>query len=270
MDKYTIKDFRKEFPSEKACLDYIFAQKHPDKVDTHYYVSGRKCYADAKGKQIHPVKGTVFEKSSTPLTLWFFAIYLFSVSRNGVSAKELQRQLGVTYKTAWRMAKQIRVLMTQGDFKLSGIVEVDETYVGGTRRMSSKFKNKSAVVGMVERKGKIRAEHIPDRTNTTLVKKVLDNVARGTTLMTDELWAYKYLPQYGYKRRTVKHSIKQYVRAKGHVHTNTIEGFWGQFKTSIRGTYHAVSKKHLQSYVDEFAFRRNALPSVFAAMMAKI
>lgn len=268
MDKYTIKDFRKEFPDEKSCLDYIFAQKHPDKVKTHYYVAGRKCYQNSKGKQIHPVKGTVFEHSSTPLTLWFFAIYLFSVSRNGVSAKELQRQLGVTYKTAWRMAKQIRVLMKQGNFMLSGTVEVDETYIGGTRRMGVKFENKSAVMGMVERKGKIKALHVPDRTNTTLINQINKNIEKGSKLMTDELHAYKYVSKYGYSRQSVKHGVRQFAR--GQANTNTIEGFWGQLKRSLSGTYHSVSPKYLQSYVDEFAFRRNASSSVFASMMAKI
>src|SRR3989344_8568799 len=103
---YSIKEFRKEFPTEKKCLDYIFVKKHPG-LTGYYFVKGRKCYANAQGKQIHPVAGTIFEKSSTPLTSWLYAIYLFSASRNGVSAKELQRQLGVTYKCAWRMAKQI-------------------------------------------------------------------------------------------------------------------------------------------------------------------
>lgn len=113
-----MKDFSKEFPDEKSCLHYIFIKRYPHVKDKYYLVEGRKCYQNSKGAQIHPIKGTVFEHSSTPLTLWFYAIYLFSASRNGVSAKELERQLDVTYKTAWRMTKQIKVLMT-GDFKPS-------------------------------------------------------------------------------------------------------------------------------------------------------
>jgi transposase len=269
MKQYSIREFRKEFPNEKSCLDYIFAQKHPDKVDTHYFVKGRKCYADAKGKQIHPVKGTVFEHSSTPLTLWFYAIYLFSASRNGVSAKELQRQIGCTYKTAWRMAKQIRALMAQGDFKLSGMVEIDETLIGGKKYFADPMmKNKSSLMGMVERKGKIKAFKVEDRSNFTLLNKIDQNIHKGSKLITDEWVGYRRLSRYGYKHRAVVHSRKQYAR--GIAHTNTIEGFWGQFKTSLRGTYHSVSKKYLQSYVDEFSFRRNASPAVFEAMVARI
>ncbi len=269
MNKYTIKDFRAEFPTEKSCLDYIFAQKHPDKVKTHYYVAGRKCYADSKGKQIHPVAGTVFEKSSTPLTLWFFAIYLFSVSRNGVSAMELQRQLGVTYKCAWRMAKQIRALMTQGDGKFSGIVEVDETFIGGHHNQANKFKKKSVVFGIAERGANdIKAFVVRSRKGSTLLKKIKDNVEKGTRIHSDEFDPYHRTWNMGYSHYSVNHSRREYVRGK--IHTNTIEGFWGQFKTSLRGTYHAVSKKYLQSYVNEFAFRRNVRPAVFAAMMARI
>src|SRR3989344_1940941 len=109
MNKYTITQFRAEFPNNDICLDYIFNKKYP--AVKAYRIKGRKDYADALGKQYSPLAGTIFEKSSTQLTLWFYAIYLFAVSKNGVSAKELERQLGVTYKTAWRMAKQIRSLM---------------------------------------------------------------------------------------------------------------------------------------------------------------
>ena len=108
--KYSMKHFREEFPDNEACLDYIFRIKHPNKVSDYYKVKDRKCYEDVSGHQIHHLRGTIFEKSSTPLTLWFHAIYLFSASKNGVSAKELERQLGVTYKTAWRIANQIKKL----------------------------------------------------------------------------------------------------------------------------------------------------------------
>jgi transposase-like protein len=268
INQYTIQEFRAEFPNEKSCLDYIFSKRFPNATQ-YYHVAGRKCYANPQGKQIHPVKGTIFEKSSTPLTLWFYAIYLFSVSKNGVSGKELQRQLGVTYKTAWRMAKQIRALMKHDGKKLFGTVEVDETYMGGTRRMSVKMENKIPVIGMVERKGRIVAKHIPDRYNGTLLKNIQENVETGSQLMTDEWKAYKYTSRLGYSHRAVKHGVRQFAR--GIANTNTIEGFWSQLKRSVHGTYHSVSKKYLQSYVDEFSFRYNhrALP-VFEAMMARI
>jgi len=265
---YNINQFRKEFRSEDKCLEYVF-KKRFSALKGYYRVTGRKCWANAEGKQIHPLSGTVFEKSSTTLQNWFYAIYLFSASRNGVSAKELQRQLGVTYKTAWRIAYQIRELMKQNGGLLSGNVEVDETYIGGTRRMASKMKNKSAVMGMVERKGKIVAKHIPDRYDSTLIKEINQNIEKGSQLFTDEWSAYKKVAKMGYKRRSVQHGRKQFSR--GVAHTNTIEGFWSQFKRSVSGTYHSVSSKHLQSYVNEFSFRYNHRGGqVFSALMERI
>jgi len=140
--KYNIKQFREEFPNDDVCLDYIFKAKHPDFVGKYYRVKGRSCYANVAGEHLYPLVGTIFEKSSTPLTLWFHAIYLFSASKYGVSAKELERQLGVTYKCAWRIARQIRSLMSDGSDKLTGEVEVDESYVGG-KSINSRATRKS-------------------------------------------------------------------------------------------------------------------------------
>lgn len=270
MTKYTIADFRKEFPTERACLDYIFRKKYPD-LKQYYFVEGRKCYANTKGQQIHPVKGTIFEKSSTPLTLWFYAIYLFSTSKNGVAAKELQRQLGVTYKTAWRMARQIRALMSDKDGEpLTGTVEIDEAYYGGHIPRGHKvdtMKNKSVIVGAVERRGRVKAKVSPNAKAKRIGDFIDKNVNPITSrLMSDESNRYVKTLK-GYDRQSVNHHLLEYVR--GEVHTNTIEGFWSQLKRSMDGTYHAVSKKYLQSYVDEFSFRRNH-PSVFEAMVARI
>jgi hypothetical protein len=266
--EYNIKQFRAEFPDEKTCLQYIFNKKYPS-LKGWYPVKGRKCFANAKGKQIHPIAGTIFEKSSTPLTLWFYAIFLFSVSRNGVSAKELQRQLGTTYKTAWRMAKQIRALMVQGNDMLSGTVEVDETYMGGYKKHGFGGKGKTPIIGMVERDGKVKAFRVGDRQTHTVLNRVRNNIARGSHIMSDKFGVYKKTKMLGYEHSAVNHWAKEYVRGK--VHTNTIEGFWGQLKRSIDGTYHVVSKKYLQSYVNEFAFRYNHRTSpIFSAMMAKI
>ncbi len=265
---YSKKEFDKDFGSERACLEYIFKKKYPD-LKGYYFVNGRKCFANVKGKQIHPVKGTIFEHSSTPLTSWFYAIFLFSLSKNGVSAKELQSQLGVTYKTAWRIGYQIRQLMEQTGEKLSGTVEIDETYIGGQRRSSVRMENKSAVIGMVKRGGDVKAFKISNRQTHIMMSSVRKNVRKGSSIMTDEFDVYKKLGNLGYKRQSIKHSLREYVR--NDVHTNTIEGFWGQLKRSISGTYHSVSKQHLQSYVDEFAFRYNHRASpVFGAMMARI
>lgn len=165
--RYTKKDFDAEFPTDDACLDEIFQQRYGDVkdcpscgvIDTKFYrVRGRKCYACMHcGYQLHPLAQTIFHKSSTSLKDWFYAIYLFSVSKNGVAAKELERHLGVTYKTAHRMARQIRSLMKEDGEKISGNVEADETYIGGKSTSRQRFKNKTPVLGVVERGGEVRA-----------------------------------------------------------------------------------------------------------------
>lgn len=137
--KYSIKQFEEQFPNDDICLDYIFESKYGKEVPCpecdkgkFYKVKNRKCYACANcSLQVHPLAGSIFHKSPTSLKLWFFAIYLFSASKNGVSAKELERALGVTYKCAWRIAKQIRLLMQEDDKKLDEIVKVNKTYIGG-------------------------------------------------------------------------------------------------------------------------------------------
>lgn len=263
--KYTIKDFKNDFPDDNACLDYIFQVRYPDascpeckNTNCFYRVSTRKCYSCSHcGYQLHPTAGTIFHKSSTSLADWFYALFLFSSARNGVSGKELQRQLGVTYKTAWRMAKQIRSLMTQGKDPLSGTVEMDETYVGGRRRNGKRGRgtDKEAVVGIAERGGSVRVKHVENVKSKTLMPMLRENVALGSAVMTDEFPVYNRVSKDGYLHDVIQHGIKEYVR--GNVHTNTIEGFWSQVKRSISGTHHAVSPKYLQFYLNEFVFRYN-------------
>ncbi len=269
--KYTIKDLRKEFPTDEACLDYIFRQKYPD-AKQFCRMSKRKAYANPQGKQIHPLAGTIFEKSSTPLKLWFYGIFLFASSKNGVSAKELQRQLGVTYKCAWRMGHQIRALMERGGDPLSGIVEVDETFYGKKGTLQTRHQNKDAIFGMVERKGDVRVQKVSSRKATVVLPIIKENVVPKTHVMSDEYSAYSRLTgrDYGYMHTSVKHGKNHYTW--GESHTNTIEGFWGQFKKSVRGTYAFVSPQHLQSYLDEFAFRynlRNSPLPVFAHLLER-
>jgi len=277
MDKYTIKDFRKQFPNDNACLDYIFEQrfgkdyKCPSCSKTGFYrVKNRKCYACAWcGQQIHPVANTIFHKSSTKLTDWFFALFLFSASKNGVSAKELERQLGCTYKTAWRIAKHIRKLMTDNGDKLSGIVEVDETAVGGYKRKDFGGHKKATVMGMVERGGSVKTKQIPNRETHIVLGTLNDNVSKGSRLMTDDFRVYRKTKRMGYTHSVINHSKEKYV--KGDIYTNTIEGFWSQMKRSINGTYHAVSPKYLQSYADEFSFRYNHRSEpVFPHLLARL
>lgn len=264
--RYTKKQFDTDFPNDDACLDRVFEERYgwvkqcpnPEcyRDTTFYRVSGRKCYAcQWCGYQLHPLAQTIFHKSSTSLKDWFYAIYLFSVAKNGVSAKELERHLGVTYKTAHRMARQIRLLMAEGGDMLSGEVELDETYIGGRRNMRNKFSNKSAVFGVVERGGEIRAKHVKSTGARVLIPEINATVQKGSKIHSDEWGAYRTLQHRGYSHTTVNHSTLEYVR--GTAHTNTIEGFWSQLKRSLDGTYHAVSPKYLQLYVNEFVYRYN-------------
>jgi transposase-like protein len=263
--RYTVKQFREEYPNDDACLDTIFQNRYGD-LDTcpkcgvigtkFYHVKGRKCYACMHcGYQLHPLAQTIFHKSETPLTSWFYTIYLFSVAKNGVSAKEIERHLGVTYKTAHRMARQIRKLMDEDGDTLSGEIEADETYIGGVHRRKYGISKKSSVFGMVERQGRIKAMHVKSTGVRVLLPEITLNIQKGSLVYTDEWLAYKSLGRRGYNHTTVNHSNLEYVR--GTAYTNTIEGFWGQLKRSLDGTYHHVSPKYLQTYVNEFVFRYN-------------
>jgi transposase-like protein len=273
--KYTIKNLKNDFPNDDACLDFIFKNRWPkgltcpncEKKD-FYHVKGRKSYACKCGYQVSPTEGTIFHKSSTPLTLWFHAIFLMSQSKNGVAAKELERQLGVTYKCAWRMARQIRLLMSDDDGPLGDneIVELDETYVGGKAKgkRGRGAAKKTPVFGAVERNGKLKTKVVLNVRKLTLMPLIKDMVADNSVIVTDESNSYNDVKKVGHLHESINHSKGQYV--DGDVHTNTIEGFWSQFKRSVHGTYHSVSRKHLQLYLDEFSFRYshrksdNALP----------
>lgn len=263
--RYTKAQFDKDFPTDDACLQAVFENRFGDLdhcpkcavVEPKFYkVNGRKCYACKDcGYQLHPLAQTIFHKSSTPLKSWFYAIYLFSVSKNGVSASELERHLGVANKTALRMAHQIRKLMADGGDPLTGEIEIDETYIGGTRKMAQKYNNKSVVFGMVERNGQAKSYHVKSNGSRVLLPVIVRDVAPNSHIHSDEYGVYKTLDRKGYTHTTVNHSKLEYVR--GNAHTNTIEGYWSQLKRSIDGTYHSVSPKYLQRYLDEFSFRYN-------------
>lgn len=269
--KYSIKQFKQDFPTDEACLNYIFKLRYPQ-AQGYYKVKKRKCYSHKTTKhQIHPLAGTIFHKSSTSLCDWFFAIYLFAGSKNGVSAKELQAHLGCTYKTAWRIGHQIRSLMEQGTNPLSGVVEADETYMGGHKRGAKGGKGKTPVVGVVQRKGSVRAKVVDQAHTGNIIGNIAENVEFGSRLVSDENQIYKKTTRLGLLHDSVNHSKKEFGR--GDVYTNTIEGFWSQMKRSIDGTYHAVSEKHLQKYVDEFAYRyshRSASQPLFLQMLSAV
>jgi transposase-like protein len=191
-------------------------------------------------------------------------MYLFCTTRHGVSGKELQRQLGVTYKTAYRMGQQIRDLMSKAqdfDTMLGHHVELDEAYVGGRRpgKRGRGAAGKTIVMGLAERGGRIRAEIIPNIKNDTLRGVVLENVEPGSTVSTDELVSYGLLASDGFKHGVVRHGRKEYAHRDGGTsfHVNTVEGFWKLFKASVRSTHIQISGKHMQRYLDEFTFRAN-------------
>lgn len=263
---FTVKQFNERFPDDTTCLDYMFEQAYGNMpacincgvFDPSYYrVRNRKCYECKDcAYQIHPLAGTIFHKSSTSLRDWFYVIYLFSVAKNGVSAKEIERHLGVTYKTAWRMAKHVRALMLQDGNQLSGVIETDETYIDGRERGKNvTTQNKAVVFGMVERDGKVKAEHVPTAGARVLLPRIHNGAQIGSTIYSDQARVYQTLHRVGYYHDSVNHSIGEYGR--GIVHTNTIEGFWSQLKRSIDGTYHCVSAKYLQLYLNEFVYRYN-------------
>jgi transposase-like protein len=262
------------FPTDDSCLDHL--------MDVRYGLSGScpKCEREGKyhrvkkrpvyecqwcGHQISPMAGTPFAKSRTPLQKWFYAMYLFTTSRHGVPAKELQRQLGVTYKCAWRMGHEIRKYMTDvdGDGSYGGgaHVEMDETFVGGRKRRPSRVyggnpaKDKTIVFGIVEREGSLQTYVIDRRTRKNVQAHIDKRVVKGSTISTDEAPCYQFLGKHGYKHGTVCH--EDYEWKNGIYHTNTIEGFWARLKSSIRGTHIHVSKKYLPNYLGEFEYRYN-------------
>lgn len=209
-------------------------------------------------KQFSSTVGTIFEDSHLPLTTWMHALYLICSSKKGISTHQLHRTLGITYKTAWFMAHRIRHAMKQlGTDKLMGIVEVDETYVGGKRgqlRRGSR-KHKTPVVSLVEREGRVRSLILPTVNATNLKQMIREHVDSSARLMTDQFQAYHGLASEFASHDTVNHYDKEYVR--GEAHTNTVEGYFSLLKRGITGTFHHVSRQHLHRYLSEFDFRYN-------------
>ena len=278
--RYTVKDFNKEFPNDDACLRHIAEQRYPDGIAQcpkcnverkHHRVGNRTAFAcDHCGNHIYPLAGTIFEKSSTSLRLWFYAAYLMGSTRCGISAKQVQRETGVTYKTAWRMFRQIRSLMSDSDLELEGpTVEVDEAYYGGVRkwkrgRPMRGDKKKTPVVAVVQRGGKAIARVVDHVTSKNLLGTIRKHVAPGSVIYTDDFNIYRNIPKMkgswgrplNFTHYSVRHRSGQYVR-DGHIHTNSVEGFWSLVKRGIGGVYHSVSPQYLQSYLDEYTFRYN-------------
>lgn len=271
--QYSLMEFMRDFPDDRACLEWLW--------NTRYAIDGDKAYCpkDAEkttfkryetsqqrqswtctkcGHHIHPTAGTIFHKSSTSLHLWFYAMYLMSSTRCGISAKQLERELGVTYKTAWRMFHLIRnELMTQDDDQLRGTVEMDETYVGGYRKGAKGRRPgpKSTVLGMVERGGRVRAVVVKDTKAFSMYPHIGKTIAIGSQVFTDEHQTYMNMPKARFDHDSVNHRSGVFV--SGNVHTQTIENFWSLIKRGISGVYHNVSAKHLQGYLNEYVWRYN-------------
>lgn len=264
----TLKSFLERFPTDDSCLDHLmqtrYGKRHTcakcDREANFHRVKSRRCYeCDFCGYQVYPTAGTPFEATRTSLRDWFTAMFLFCSSRNGVSAKEVQRTIGVTYKTAWRMCNLIRQYMgyVDGDAPLGGrdggIVEADKMFYGGKDKQGED--DKTVVFGAIERGGEVVTTILPGRGRKHVLPAIFKWVKDGSRIATDEAGAFRELSELGYLHGTVNHSAGEYVN--GAVHTNNIEAFWSHVKRSMRGTYVSVSRKWLQTYLWEFEFRQN-------------
>ncbi len=279
--RYTVRDFNRDFPNDDACLEHLKEQRFPGGVAKcekcsgverkHHKVFGRPAYAcDYCGSMISPMAGTIFEKSSTPLKTWFYAMYLMGSTRCGISAKQIQRETGVTYKTAWRIFKQIRSLLSAGDMQLEGpTVEVDESYYGGVRKYNRGRpmrgdKKKTPIIGIVQRGGMVVAKVIKNAGREELLGNIQKHVTPGSVIYTGDYGIYHGISKLrgrdgrpaNYKHFRIRHKSGWYVK-DGHIHTQSVEGFWSLIKRGIGGVYHSVSPKYLQSYLDEYTFRYN-------------
>jgi transposase len=283
--QFSMMEFMRAYPDDAACLDRLWrARFAPDghharcpkceRERKFHRTRTRASYTcDTCGLHIHPMKGTIFEKSTTSLQLWFYAMYLITSTRCGVSAKQLERELGVSYKTAWRMLNKIRnVAMTDDGVPLAGDVEADEASVHGKPRKKQgppikrpearseaqklRQRRQTTVFAAVERHGRIKATVLPSRTGPGLKHQLIEWVEPESIIITDEWPAYNGLDRHFIDHSRINHSAGWYVVVD--THTNTVEGFFGHLKPSIRGTYRRVSHRWLQGYLNEFVWRRNA------------
>lgn len=275
--KYTINQFRKEFSNDDVCLDAIFKLRYTKmpccprcyQQTTFKRIQTRRAYQCSDKDcqyQLYPTAGTVFEKTRTPLKDWFYVIYLMASTRNGVASKEVERQLGVTYKCAFRMTHQIRKLMAVSDDLLTGIIEIDETYIGGldANKHISKLKKqnmgrgiaKTPVITLVQRNGAVKSFVTENVSSATIYDIINNNIAKGSKMITDGFTSYNWIGRQ-YEHISIKHNLTKehkYV-THGDRHTNTVEGFFSHLKRMIKGTHLHVSPKHLQQYANEASFK---------------
>jgi len=281
----TAAQFETAFPDEEACKAYLVARRWPDGV--HCPRCGNPKVYDLKSRQWHwqceqcakdgyrfsHIAGTIFENTNKPLRDWFKVAHLMLASKKGMSALQIMRYMGFgSYKTAWLMCHKIRTALVENIGKLGGIVEVDESFIGGKdknkhwdgveRGRKHRPSAKTPVIGAVSRKGNVVArvpEHVTRDAAQAFVREMVSN--KVSLLATDESKVYRGLTEYNHQ--TVDHHKKQYVVVS--VHTNTIEGFWSIFKRGVVGSFHKVSAKYLPLYVAEFQFRYNnrSNPDIF-------
>lgn len=292
MRKYTLAQFQKDFPNDDACLDKIFKLRFSNLIcptcndETKFTkVKDRRSYqCTCCGFQVYPTKGTVLEKTTTPLKTWFQAMFMQTTTRNGVAAKELERMFDICYKTALRMSHQIKKMLANNDENpLLGIVECDECFIGGEMKNKHLSKRKEMKKGrggvnmqpvfgvVLRRDGIVRARVISDVSANTLRPLLSKNVSKDSYVVTDSATAYTGLKKEFKKHAVVNHNQGEYVR--GDAHTNTIEGFWSQLKRTIGGTHIQVTSRHLQKYVDEVAFRyqhRNNQDNMFTLILNRL
>lgn len=268
--KYGLTSLRKQFPTDQACIEFMFDAMHSRKCSCGGRYSlmkngGRKqrtFQCSVCRNKISPTAHTIFHKSETPLTLWFHALMVFSNAKSGMSASALARDLEVGYKTAWRMLHLIRKGLKQSDLPLKGDVEVDSGFMGGRGKagkdnvnLSKVMKKKSVVMAAMQRGGEMRAEVVADNTAETHKNFLWQNVStEGTRLITDKTNKLDNVAV-GYDRHSVDHSRGEYAR--GDIHVNNVEGFWSHVKRSVKGTHKAVSPKHLDGYINAFVWHYN-------------
>jgi len=272
----TLQQAVKFFSDDLTCVEFVASRRWCDgkavcpkcRETNNTFMASRKvwqCKNKECKKQFSVKVGTIFEDSPIGLDKWLIAMWLIVNAKNGISSYEIHRAIGVTQKTAWFVLHRIRVAMESGSLeKLSGEVECDETYIGGKSinmhakkrkeaKMTTGYTTKSAVMGMVERRGRVKAKVIKHADTQTLLGLISDNVESGATVMTDDHGGYRKMTD-EYIHEVINHTI-EYVR--DNVHTNSIENFWSLLKRSIKGTYVSVSPEHLQKYVEEKTFRYN-------------
>lgn len=264
------------FTSEDKCVEYFQAQRwagdvvcpHCDHEKVYRFSDGKR-FKCAGCKRLFNVKtGTIFEDSKLPLRKWFVAIHLVTCHKKGISSHQLARDIKVTQRTAWFMLQRIRHQLgvaNDPDEQIDGVIEVDETFVGGKNKnrhrdkkvekcQGRSFKDKTPILGIMQRGGIVKTIVVPN-TNGDILKPLIEQiVAYGSRLISDEWQGYRGLNAF-YQHEYINHGIGQY--ADGDIHTNTIEGFWPWIKRSIMGVYHYVSRKHLQLYANEATFRYN-------------